>query len=472
MNMPRRSFIKQSMSTAALLAIPTLLPRHVIAGSTTPSPSRKVNIGLVGVGGQGRDNALQLMKLDDVQIVAIADPAPYWDLHEFYYQAEAGSGPVRQLIEAHYQQTTPHYRVRVYDHFEDMLEQEVALDAIVCSTPDHTHFYVSATALKAGKHVYCEKPLTHNIWEAREIARIARESGLATQMGNRGHSRSGIRRTVELLQSGVIGEVQEAHSWAHATRWNQGLAHATPPTDPVPEGFNWDLWLGPRNPIPYSHAYSPVKWRDFWPFGTGALGDFGCHDMDAAVWAFNLHHPSRVCIHPGGFPIGQWQAGITPYSEIGSFDFAADGKQQALKLHWYSGGLRPAHHEWVPEVFKLGARGELFVGSKGLIQTDGAGTAPRVFPRELKEEADAVPRTLPRSDGHFRDWIDAIQSGTQSSANFEYSARLTEIVLLGVLSLRLEGEPIHWDPASMSVRGLPHAADLIREPVREGWNVS
>lgn len=122
MNMPRRSFIKQSMSTAALLAIPTLLPRHVIAGSTTPSPSRKVNIGLVGVGGQGRDNAIQLMKLDDVQIVAIADPAPYWDLHEFYYQAEAGSGPVRQLIEAHYQQTTPHYRVRVYDHFEDMLE--------------------------------------------------------------------------------------------------------------------------------------------------------------------------------------------------------------------------------------------------------------------------------------------------------------------------------------------------------------
>jgi predicted dehydrogenase len=467
MPIPRRDFLKKSISASALLAFPAILSGNAASTRTV----KKVRIGLVGVGGQGLDNALQLMALPDVQIVAIADPAPYWNLHDYYYRSLAGREPVRAVIEEHYRRKDPAFKLNVYVRFEEMLEKEKELDAIVCSTPDHTHFYVSATALKAGKHVFCEKPLTHNVWEARELQRIARESGLATQMGNRGHSESGIRRTVELLRSGLLGEVREAHSWAHATRWNQGLTTGLPPPTEVPTGMDWDTWLGPRDFTPYSDAYCPVRWRDFWQFGTGALGDFGCHDMDAAVWAFDLQSPESVQIHPGGFPVQQWEPGIAPYSEIGTFQFPARGDRPSLKLNWYSGGLRPAHHESMPSAFQMGERGELFVGTRGVIQTDGAGSTPRVFPRELRLEAEAIPRSIPRSNGHFRDWIDAIHTGTRCSGDFEYSARLTEIVLLGVLSLRLGGRTVHWDHGKMEAKGIPEAQAFIREPIRAGWTV-
>jgi len=324
MSPSRRSFVKSAATTAAALSFPTIIPRHVLGGANFVAPSDKVNVGIVGVGGQGRHNTLQLLQLDDVQVTAIADPAEYWNLNDFYYKAIAGRGPVKDIIEEHFEKKTPNYKVAEYVDFRKMLEKESSLDAVLCATPDHTHAFVASNSMRAGKHVYVEKPMAHNLWENRKLAEIAKETGVATQMGNMGHSSEGIRQVVELLRAGAIGEVKESHSWCHATRWTNGL-HDLPLGSTIPQpDFDWDLWLGPREEIPYHEDYTPVKWRDFWRFGCGAIGDFACHDMDATVWAYDLAEPESVQI----YPIGQSNEEIVPHGELGYFDFKAKGRDR------------------------------------------------------------------------------------------------------------------------------------------------
>src|SRR5262245_15959154 len=272
----RREFLK---SGAAAATVATLVPRHVLGGRRFVPPSDKVNIALIGAGGQGRSNARELFKLPDAQIVAVADPAESFSLDAFYYKGRGGRGPVQEEIEKHYAAKTPNSRCAAYEDFRFMLEKEKAIDAVLCATPDHLHAYVSARAMRAGKHVYCEKPLTHNVWEARQIARIAKETGVATQMGNQGHSAEGIRQTCEWIWGGALGTVREVHAWVPAGRWNPTLTGRPKDTPPVLAGLNWDLWLGPREPRPFHPAYFPVAWRDFWAFGSSNLGDFGCHDL-------------------------------------------------------------------------------------------------------------------------------------------------------------------------------------------------
>lgn len=460
----RRKFIKQSAVTAAGFFI---VPRFVLGGQGYVAPSDKVNIGIIGAGGKGRQNAQDLMKLDDVQLTAIADPGNYWDLANFYYRSIAGRGPVKRLIEEHYQDKTGNFKVAEYLDFRRMLEKESGLDAICCSTPDNTHAYITYMAMKAGKHVYCEKPLTHNIWEARMIKKLTEETGLATQMGNVGHSTDGIRETVEYLRGGVIGEVKETHSWVPATRWLPEVKAMPTYNSRKPDGFDWDLWLGPTPHREFHDWYSPVTWRDFWEFGCGALGDFGCHDMDAATWAFELGYPETVEVFPAGFS----NENITPYGEIGYYHFGAKGNQPPIKLTWYSGGVKPPLHEALPSGYQWTGRGTLFVGDKGIIVNEGGNRAPKVFPERVASDLKVPKPSIPRSNGHFRDWVDAIKGGPKSSANFEFGAHLTEITLLGVLSLRMKGQKIHWDAENMRAIGLPAADQYIKEPVRSGWEM-
>jgi hypothetical protein len=292
-------------------------------------------------------------------------------------------------------------------------------------------------------------------------------TGVATQMGNSGHSSEGIRQTVELLQAGAIGDVSQSHSWCHAFRWNPGLTGLPLGSTTKPVGMDWDLWLGPREPIPYHSALTPVSWCDFWRFGCGAIGDFACHDMDATVWAYDLALPETVQV----YPVGQSNEEIAPYGEIGYFDFKAQGKQKAMKINWYTGAARPPHHETMPENFKLGNRGLLFEGTKGVIQCDGAGGSPRIFPQEFRNSVTKPEKTIRRTDGHHRDWINAIKGGPAASASFEYSARLTEIALLGVLSVRMGGAETRWDAENMKAIGLPEADQYIKESYRKGWEV-
>jgi len=274
-------------STAGAAAAALIVPRHVLGGAKFVPPSDKVNVALVGAGGQGRTNVRVLFREADAQVVAVADPIEQHNLDAFYYRGLGGRKPVRAEIEKHYREKTPNHACAEYEDFRVMLEKEKAIDAILCATPDHLHACVSIRAMRAGKHVYCEKPLVHNVWEARLVAKVAEETGVATQMGNQGHSRDGIRQTCEWIWAGAIGPVREVHAWVGATRWNKTLTGRPEETPPVPAGVNWDLWLGPRDERPYHPAYTPVTWRDFWAFGSGALGDFGCHDLDAACWALD-----------------------------------------------------------------------------------------------------------------------------------------------------------------------------------------
>ncbi len=458
----RRQFIK---TAAAAVTTFNLLPRHVLGGPKFVPPSEKVNVCLVGAGGRGIENMKALLLLPDVQVTAIADPAETFSLSEFYYKGDGGRKPAAAVAEAHYQKTTPNYKVTEYVDFREMLEKDKAVDAVLCATPDHLHAYVSLLSMRAGKHIYCEKPLTHNIWEAREVARVAKETGLATQMGNQGHSTPGIRDTVEHLRAGTIGTVKEIHAWVGTKRWNPTLT-AKPTDRPTPPpGLNWDLWLGPREVRDYHPAYHPVRWRDFWQFGGSSMGDFGCHDMDAAAWAYNLPAPTKI----DALPIGPTDDEIAPHGSVIYYDFPAEGDRPAIKFTWYDGGARPRLPEALGKFVPRG-RGVMFVGDKGVIQCDGAGGAPRIFPEELRASVTKPAQTLKRVAGHHRDWIDACKGGEQASSNFAYGALLSEIGMLGVLSLRLR-KPIQWDAAKMEVVGLPEANPLIRGTYRKGWEL-
>ena len=462
----RRTFLHTGAAAAASLSVgcATIVPRHVVAASGQVPPSDKINIALIGAGGQGRTNARALFKLDDAQIIAIADPAAYLDLEPFYYKGMAGRKPVRDEIEQHYRTKTPDFRCAEYEDFREMLDKEKAIDAVLCATPDHLHAYVTVRAMRAGKHVYCEKPLTHNIWEARYVARVAKETGVATQLGNQGHSTDAIRETVELIWAGAIGAVRQVHVWVPNGRWNALLSGRPAETPLVPAGLKWDLWLGPRDPRPFHPAYVPVAWRDFWAFGGSNIADFGCHDLDAACWALNLTAPATVEFSPAG----TMNAEIAPFGCVGYYQFGSRGEQGPATIHWYDGGLRPP----VPEALStLPNRGILFVGDKGTIAAGGSGAGARLLPQALAEGFQKPSPSIPRSKGHHRDWVDACKGGPPASSNFEYGARLTEIALLGALALR-SGRRIEWEAEPMRARGMPELDVFINEPYRAGWELA
>lgn len=462
-NPTRRQFIQ----TASIAAAATIVPRHVLGGPGKVAPSDRVNVALVGAGGRGLQNARELMKLPDVQITAVADPAEYWDFSNFYYRGEAGRGPVSKEIETHYQKDKASYRCQGFVDYRQMLETASSeFDAVLCATPDHQHASVSLRAMRAGKGVYCEKPLTHNIAEARLVARVARETGVATQLGNQGHSKDGIRRTREFLEAGVLGTLSEIHAWVPATRWNPSLVHPPTTGQPVPRGLDWDLWCGPRKPVEFHSAYAPVSWRDFWQFGLGAMGDFGCHDLDSSVWGLHLGKPTQIEMYPAG----QTDPAMIPFGELGYFDFAETDVTGPVRIHWYSGGVRPARPDALPAGKKLPSRGVMFVGEKGVMICGAAGAAPDVYPVEVASLAQDLPEILERSGGHHADWIRAIKGGPEASSNFQYGAKLTEITLLGVLALRT-GEVIHWDDERMIAEGVAKADAIIHGDYRSGWEL-
>ena len=433
---------------------------------TRALPSDTVNVAIVGAGGMGRGVAQELMKLPDVRIIAVADPAAAYQ-DDFFYKTLVGRLPLQAEIEKHYGAAIPGFRCADYEDFRVMLQREPAIDAIVCATPDHLHAYVSIVAMRQGKHVYCEKPMAHNVREARLMARVAAEMGVATQMGNLGHAWDGMRDTCEWLWDGAIGPVREVHAWVGAARWHKGMTATPTDTPPVPADLNWDLWLGPRPVRPYHPAYVPVRWRDFWTFGLGAIGDFVCHDLDVACWALGLQDPLSV----EAFAVGQTAPELTPHGEICHFEFGRRGRQVPVRATWYDGGLQPPTPDGWPSGEPLPGRGSLFVGDRGIMVCPGLGAKPRLLPEALMQSYTTPAPTLPRSPGHHREWIDACKGGPPAGCEFSYSSRLTELALLGVVALRTR-KKILWDAAQLKALNAPEADAIIQgEPYRQGWEL-
>jgi len=462
----RRQFLGVATGAAAF----ALVPRYVLGGPRFVAPSEKVNIAIVGAGGQGRTNAQNLFHEKDAQIIAVCDVAERTDLSAFYYGGSGGRKPLKAKVEEHYAQTMPGFRCAEYENFRVLLDKEKAVDAILCATPDHAHAVVSITAMKLGKHVYCEKPLTHNVWEARQVARVAKETGVATQMGNQGHSGEGIRQTCEWIWDGAIGPVREVHAWSDTGQWAKtpGRPRETPP---VPPGLNWDLWLGPRETLPYHPAYAPYNWRGWWAFGTGAIGDMACHNIDPAVWALKLESP--LSVEATSSEIDDEVASLR--GAVHCYRFGPRGDMPAATLTWYDGGLRPAVPKGIdPKDPKQrlgeGGNGIFLIGEKGIITCAGWAGMPRLLPLSLHREYKRPAKTLPRSKGHHADWLAACKGGKPASGNFEYSARLTELVLLGSVALRTK-KVLAWDGPAMKATNAPEAERFLKEQYREGWEI-
>jgi len=464
----RREFIG---SVAAATASFTVIPRHVLGRSGYTSPSEKLNVAIIGTGGQGTQNIKALFGHADVQIVAICDVNEQSDYSRFYYGGVAGRKPARQLIEKHYadQKSIRAYKgCAGYIDFRRMFEEEKSIDAVLVATPDHVHAIATMAAIKNGKHVYCEKPLTHSIHEARKITEAARQAKVATQMGNQGHSGEGIRLTVEWIRDGAIGDVREVHSWSHTGGgWAENRTARPGETPPVPSGLDWDLWLGPAARRPYHPAYTPYNWRGWWDFGTGAIGDMACHNMDPAFWALELGHPVSVEASSSGI-----NPETTPNTSTIHYQFGARKNMPPVKMTWYGGGLMPPRPKELEPGRELtgGGNGILFVGDKGKIMCPGWGGSPRIIPETKMKAYKLPPKTLTRSRGHHRDWIDACKGAKPASSNFDYAGPMTEVVLLGNVALRT-GKKLDWDGHNIRAKNAPEADRYIRPDYHNNWTL-
>ena len=433
----RRRFLSTTAAASSAMALGAYV--NVSPAKESKSPSEKLNIAGIGVTGRGGED---IAGVASETIVALCDVDD--NLME--------KGMARFKAE------------RKYRDFRTMLEKEEKnIDAVVVGTPDHTHAPAAAMALRMGKHVYCEKPLTHTVKEARVLATLAKEKKLVTQMGNQIHSENNYRRVVELVQAGAIGNVTEVHVWAGAVYKDARFTTGTT----APKGLDWDLWLGPAPERPYSEGVHPFKWRAFWDYGTGTLGDFGCHYMDLAHWALNLRAPTAV--EATGDP-ARFDPVSTPAWCIAHYEYPARGEMPAVKLHWYDSGKRPELWETLPEGAKKATAGggQLFVGSGGMILSNYG--QRWLLPEEKFAGFKPPEQTIPPSIGHHKEWIEGIKTGSKTMCNFDYAGALTEAVLLGTVAYR-SGKRVEWDATNLKVTNNPDAQQFVHTEYRKGWTL-
>ncbi len=440
-SLSRAKFLQRVGAAAAGFYI---VPRHVLGRGFTP-PSDKLNIAGIGIGGQGgglmRDpaNASQ-------NIVALCD--------------------VDWKFAANTAKANP--KAERFDDYRVMLEKVKGLDAVIIATPDHMHAPISVAAMRAGKHVYVEKPMAHTIEETRVLTRIAKETGLVTQMGNNGHGKDSLRQTREWIQAGIIGTVKEVHSWSDRPGkfWKQDLERPTE-LPAVPETVKWDLWLGAAPQRPYHPYYHPRAWRGWFDFGTGALGDMAVHNMDPAFYALDLDAPVAAesqCSPIKGDSYPAWQ--------IITWEFAARGNRPAVKVYWYDGGKKPKKPAELEAAFELGDNGIYFVGDKGTILCGGWSAEPCLVPQSKRDTTKLPPPSIPRSIGHRAEWVQACKDRKPEDAKsgFSYSGPFTEALLVGNLATRL-GKRIEWDAANMRARNAPEADAIISKRYRSGFGI-
>ncbi len=425
----RRDMLKTTLGLGAGFYLGT-----TVTGRASASPNEKLNIACIGIGGRGAanvngvagENIVALCDVDDERAGKCYDRFP---------------------------------KAKKYYDFRRMLDElDKQIDAVVVSTPDHTHFHPSMMALGMGKHLYCEKPLAHSVWEARQITDLARKNKLATQLGAQRHAMSNMHRVVELIKAGAIGQVTEVHSWIGGDR---GMPAIPTEFEPAPPHVKWDLWLGPAAERPYHKTYCPYGWRFWWDFGTGETGNWGCHILDIPYWALDLRYPTKA--EGSGPPVNEQ---TTPKSLATRFEFPARGNQPPVVLHWY-------HSKSGPDILRekglpAGGNNTLFIGSEGMLL---CGFSKRkLYPEEKFADFKEPEQSIPDSPGFYREWLDACRGGEPATCNFDYSGPMAETVLLGNVAYRVQGS-FGWDAANLQTSGNDAAQQLIRTPFRKGWEV-
>jgi predicted dehydrogenase len=434
----RRDF----MGAAAAAAAFTIVPRHVLGGSGNTSPSEKLNIAGIGVGGRGEGD---IGEVSSENIVALCDV-------DFRHAA----GTFKKYPKA-----------RQYSDFRKMLDKENKnIDAVVVATPDHTHAVAAMKAIRMGKHVYCEKPLAHDIFEVRKLTEAAREHKVATQLGNQGQAREETRLVCEFIWDGAIGPVREVHSWCNRPISPRGMDRPKE-TPQVPETLSWDLWLGTAPERPYHPCYLPFNWRGWWDFGTGVLGDIGCHQFAPIFRALKLGYPASVEASTSGV-----NSETAPLASIVRYEFPARGDMPAVKLTWYDGGLMPPRPAELEDGRRYGGPdSNLYVGDKGKMLNH------RLIPEARMKEYKKPPATLPRSPGHHKEWLLACKGGSPAGSNFEVSGPMAEVVLLGNIAVRMgqtlyeKGLKLYYDGPNMRITNMPEANKYIRREYRKGWTL-
>ena len=464
----RRSFLKKSAGTAAALTAWQIIPRHVLGRGQTP-PSEKVNIAGIGIGGQGGHDIRQL---DSENIVALCD-----------VDQRRATGLLKAFPKAAY-----------FQDYRKMLDGRKEIDAVVVGTPDHMHAFASIAAMQHGKHVYCEKPLTHSVWEARHVATYAREKKLATQMGNQGQASAETRALCEMVWMGVIGPIREVHIWTDRPSqglfneyWPQGVGRPTD-TPPVPVGMNWDLWIGPSPMDPCTIRRTTRS--------NGAAGGISepapwvisaAIPLDPVFRALKLGHPtwvqaSSTRVNTETYPLGSIVTYTFPARSADpqknnahlkglSGPQAGAVEMPAVKLGWYDGGLRPPRPEGLPEDRMMGDNGRLLIGEKGFI----LGTS--VYPESLRSDIAGKTHFIPQSPGHYREFVNACKGQGPAGSNFDFAGPLAEVVLLGNVALRsqlrepLTRHKLMWDPVDLKITNLPEANQFLRREYRQGWTL-
>jgi predicted dehydrogenase len=434
--MSRRRFLGQAAAAGGVMFV----PRRVLGGQEgQAAPNEKLNIACVGVG--GRAEAHVNVTAEQHNLVAICDT------DKSRLGAVAGKNP----------------KAKTYADYRKMLE-EVAkeIDAVFVGTPDHHHALATMIALRLGKHVYCEKPLTHSVWEARQVTEAARKAKVATQMGNQGFSKEGTRMLAEWVAAGAIGGVKEAHLWTDRPIWPQGIEERPPAKQP-PAKLDWDLWLGPAPAREYHDGLHPFAWRGWWDFGCGALGDMGCHGMAPVFFALKLGYPTAVEAETSGV-----LKESAPTWSIVRYEFPAREGLPPVKLTWYDGKKKPPRPEDLEEDRQLGDSGTLLVGDKGKIMV--VDDNPRVIPEAKMKEFKRPAKTLPRipAGNHHQDWFIACKGGRPACSNFDFAGPLTEAVLAGNVAIRT-GKRLEWDGPGLKATNAPEADAFIRREYRKGW---
>ncbi len=446
--MGRRRFLA---GTAAAAATFTIMPRHVLGGPGYKSPSDKLNVAGIGVGGMGGGD---LSHYKEENVVALCDV-------DWKYAAKT--------FDAFPQ-------AKRYKDYREMLSLHKEIDAVTIATPDHTHAVIAMAAFKAGKHVYCQKPLTHDIHESRVLAEAARKYGLVTQMGIQGHAEEGIRLICEWIWDGAIGDIHKVEAWCDLTFYPPGHEWWSTPctgkpqeTPPVPDTLAWDLWLGPAAFRPYSPCYLPGIWRNWLDFGSGMLADRGAHTLDPVFTALKLGYPSSV-----EAAVTDVNADHFPIAAIVTYRFPPREGMPPVELTWYD-GLRPATPDDLEDDRQLGSAegGALFIGDKGKLMAGVYGEGPRIIPEAKMKAYNRPPKSLPRIKGHYDEFIEACKKNNpqQVGAPFSYSARLTEIILLGNIAKRFPKKRLIWDPEQMRFTNSEEANKLVRTNYREGWSL-